>query len=203
MSENVILVGAGGHGKVIADIVLRSGVQVLGFLDDHPASDSVLGLPILGPVASWPEYCHNASFVLAIGANGIRRQLAESMDVSWFTAVHPSAQIGREVSIGPGSVIMANAIINPQTRIGIHCIINSGAIVEHDNVIGDYVHISPGAVLCGTVHVGEGSHIGARAVLKNNISLCANTVIGAGGVVIHDLEVPGTYVGVPVRALLR
>lgn len=203
MSENVILIGAGGHGKVIADIVLQAGAQVLGFLDDHPTSDRILGLPVLGPVASWIEYCHNASFVLAIGANGMRRRLAETMDVSWFTAVHPSAQIGREVSIGPGSVVMANAVINPQTCIGAHCIINSGAIVEHDNVIGDYVHISPGAVLCGTVHVGEGTHIGAGAVLKNNISLCANTIIGAGGVVIHNVETPGTYVGVPVRVLPR
>lgn len=203
MSENVILIGAGGHGKVIADIVCRAGGQVIGFLDDHPTDDSVLGIPILGPVASWPQYGHNASFVLAIGANGVRRRLAESMDVSWYTAIHPSASIGREVVVGPGSVVMANAVINPQTRIGAHCIINSGAIVEHDNLIGDYVHISPGAVLCGTVRVGTECHIGAGAILKNNISVGPHTVVGAGGVVIHDLETPGTYVGVPVRALPR
>ncbi len=201
MSENVILIGAGGHGKVIADIVMRAGAHVMGFLDDAPASDSVLGIPVLGPVSSWPQYCHNASFVLAIGANGVRRRLAGEMDVSWFTAIHPSAQIGREAVIGPGTVIMANAVVNPQARIGAHCIVNTGAIVEHDNVIGDFVHLSPGAVLCGTVHVGEETHIGAGAVLKNNIRVCAGVVIGAGGVVIHDIETPGTYVGVPVRLL--
>ena len=199
MSENVILVGAGGHGKVLADLVEKAGDHVLGFLDDAPAQSEVLGLPVLGPTGDWKKFAGHARFLLAIGSNEARRRLSQLMDVDWYTAVHPGAWIGSGVVLGRGTVVMAGAVINPDARVGCHSIINTGAVVEHDNVIGNFVHVSPHATLCGTVHVGDGTHIGAGAVVRNGISICGGVTVGAGAVVVQNIERPGIYVGVPAR----
>lgn len=201
MATEVILVGAGGHSKVIADVILQCGDTVLGFLDDCADKKEQMGFPVLGPVCAWRQYADRAAFLVAIGSNHARKVLSEQMKVRWYTAIHPSASIAREVKIGEGTAIMAQAVVNPGTEIGKHCIVNSGAVVEHDNQIAEYVHISPNATLCGTVTIGTGTHIGAGATIKNNCSVCAGVVIGAGGVVVNNIEQPGTYVGVPVRRI--
>lgn len=200
MSKDVIILGTGGHGKVVLDIVLRAGDRCLGFLDDAPAGESFQGLPVLGRCADWTHW-RSAEFVIAIGNAKVRQGLAESMSGAKFhTAIHPSAVISPlDTRIGEGTVVMANAVINPGAGIGAHCIINTGAIVEHDNRIGDYAHISVGAKLAGTVTVGERSWIGVGAVVSNNRTVCADCMVGAGAVVVSDLTEPGTYVGVPAR----
>lgn len=196
--KNVIIIGAGGHAKVIADIVLRSGDRLLGFLDDH-AAGPVLGYPVLGDVGCYVNY-PDAHFVIGIGSAQVRKQLAQRLDVRWYTAIHPSAVISPlETRIGQGTVVMANVVIGPGAAIGDHCIINTGAIVEHDNKIGSYVHVSVGAKLAGTVTVGEGAWIGIGAVVRNNVSICGGCMVGAGAVVVKNIEGPGTYVGVPAR----
>lgn len=199
VSDKVILVGAGGHAKVIADIVLKSGDQLLGFLDDDPAKTVVLGYPVLGRIEEWEKFSKEAKFLLAVGNNPLRESLAAKLQVDWYTAIHPSAQIGMDVVIGEGTAVMANAVINPRARIGKHCIVNTAAVVEHDNRIEDYVHVSVGARLGGTVQIGKASWIGIGAVVNNNLSICSGCLVGAGGVVVKDLFEPGTYVGVPVR----
>ena len=201
MSENVILVGAGGHGKVLADLVEKAGDHVVGFLDDAPEREEALGFPILGLTRDWPQFADRARFLLAIGSNETRRRLAQSMAVDWYTAVHPGAWIGCGVTLGCGTVVMAGAVINPDARVGMHSIINTGAVVEHDNVIGDFVHVSPHATLCGTVRVGNATHIGAGAVVRNGISVCGGVTVGAGAVVVRNIERPGIYVGVPAREM--
>ena len=201
MSDKVILVGAGGHAKVIADIVLKSGDQLLGFLDDDPTKTFVLGYPVLGRIEEWEKFSKEAKFLLAIGNNHVREALAQRLQVDWYTAIHPSAQIGMDVEIGEGTAVMANAVINPSARIGKHCIVNTAAVVEHDNRIEDFTHISVGAMLGGTVRVGKRNWIGIGAVVKHNISICNDCVVGAGGVVIRAVENAGTYVGVPVKKL--
>lgn len=201
MSDGVILIGGGGHAKVVADVVLASGDRILGFLDDDPENNDLFGYPSLGMVSDWARYAGTALFILAVGSNLLRESLKRSMDVHWYTAVHPSAQIGTAVKIGAGSVIMANAALNPDSSVGMHCIINTGAIIEHDNHIADYVHISPRAVLCGGVTVGTRTHVGAGAVVINNISVCSDVIVGAGAAVVEDITEPGTYVGVPARRL--
>ena len=203
MSDKVILVGAGGHAKVIADIVLKSGDQLLGFLDDDPMKTSVLDYPVLGNVENGKEFSKEAKFLLAVGNNHLRESLAAKLKVDWYTAIHPSAQIGMDVVIGEGSTVMANAVINTGSRIGKHCIVNTAAVVEHDNQIADYVHVSVGARLGGTVKVGKASWIGIGAVVKNNLSICGGCLIGAGGVVVKDLFEPGVYVGIPVRRVVE
>lgn len=196
MPNNIVILGAGGHAKVIADIVLSCGDSIIGFLDDS-ATGSVMGYPILGTLRDISAFKDKCSFTIGIGNNSVRKQIAESNNVNWHTAVHPSAVLAREVSIGEGTVIMAGAIINTSARIGMHCIINTGVVVEHDNHIGDYAHISPNATLCGTVSIGNLTHIGAGAVVKNNISICDNCIIGAGAVVVNNLLDAATYVGLP------
>lgn len=203
MNKKVIIIGASGHGKVIADIVVKSNDIVVGFLDDGiSAGTSILGFPVLGKTSDCINYL-DCEFVIGIGNAKIRRKIAETYggQLNWYTAIHPSAIIGLKVVICEGTVVMANAIINTSTQIGQHCIINTGAIVEHDNIIDDYVHISPNATLCGVVHIGENTHIGASATIKNVINITSDVVVGAGSVVIKDINEKGTYVGVPARKL--
>jgi sugar O-acyltransferase (sialic acid O-acetyltransferase NeuD family) len=203
MNEQVIVIGAGGHGKVIADIVRCCGNTVLGFLDDSSQPPiSVCGIPVLGKIESYVNY-PDASFVIAIGNGTVRQRVAERLaGVKWHTAIHPGAVVSSmDTVIGEGTVVMAGAVINPGAVIGKHCIINTGAGVDHDNSIGDYTHISVGATLAGTVTVGHTVWVGAGAVVSNNISICDDCMIGAGAVVVRNIEKTGTYVGVPARKI--
>lgn len=203
MNEQIIIVGASGHGKVMADIIQKSGDTVVGFLDDNPElGEDFVGFPILGKTEKFVDY-KNCKFVIAIGNADIREKLADKLEgVKWYTAVHPSAQISEvETLIGEGTAVMANAVINSGAKIGKHCIINSGAIVEHDNQIGDYVHISVGAKLAGNVQIDKSTWIGIGAVISNNLCVCSECMIGAGAVVVKNIEETGTYVGVPVKIL--
>ena len=203
MNKRVAIIGASGHGKVVADIVKKSGDQVVGFLDDNTnLGDTFIGLPVLGGIEKFYEY-QSCQFVIAIGNSEVREKIAEKLKgVKWYTAIHPSAVISDiDIVIKEGSVIMANAVINSGTTIGKHCIINSGAIVEHDNQIEDFVHISVGAKTAGMVHVGKNTWIGIGTSICNNLSICSNCMIGAGTVVIRDIERAGTYIGVPARRI--
>lgn len=203
MNEQVIVIGASGHGKVVADIVRRSGNTLLGFLDDNETlSPEIAGIPVLGKVADYARY-PDVSFVIGIGSSAIREKIVCQLDgVRWYTAIHPSAVISAlDMQIGVGSVIMANAVINPSAHIGEHCIINTAAVVEHDNRIGDFTHISVGAKLGGTVSVGAHTWVSIGATVSNNVSICDHCMIGAGAVVIHNIKESGTYVGVPARKI--
>ena len=198
--KKVVIIGASGHAKVIADIVIKSGDELVGFLDDNEAlPDGILGYPYLGTIENYCGFAQKCCFIIGIGNNLIRKRIAESMDVKWYTAIHPSAQIAIDTKIGEGTVLMANSVINTSASVGRHCIINTGAVVEHDNRIKDYVHISPNASLCGNVSVGTLTHIGAGVTVKNNITVCDNVIVGAGGAVVKDIVENGTYIGVPVR----
>ncbi len=153
MPKEVIIIGAGGHGKVIADIVIKSGDKLLGFLDDNleKKTNIVENHQVLGKI----EECVNLQkenkelcFIIAIGNNYTRKMIYEKYNLNYYTAIHPNSNIGMAVQIGEGTAIMANACINSNTKIGKNCIINTGAVVEHDNKIEDYVHVSPNATLC-------------------------------------------------------
>lgn len=205
MNQPVIIIGASGHGKVVADIVEKNGDQVMGFLDDNPAlSDTFVGFPVLGKTEQYKEY-PDAAYVVAIGNPVIREKIVKKLNtVTWYTAVHPTAVISNlDTSIGEGTVIMANAVVNAGAKIGKHCIINTGAIVEHDNQLADYVHISVGTKLAGTVSVGRSTWIGIGASVSNNLSICADCMIGAGAVVVKEINEAGTYVGVPAKKVRR
>lgn len=204
MHKKVIIIGAGGHAKVIADIIEKSGDEVVGFLDDNKENGATVikNYKVIGgsnnrfAMAITKE---NVEFVIAIGDNQKRKKISNSPNLKFYTAIHPSAQIGLDVRIEEGTVIMANSCINSSAKIGKHCIINTGAIIEHDNIIEDYVHISPNATLGGTVKIGESTHVGIGSIVKNNITICKNCTIGAGAVVVKNILEEGTYVGVPAR----
>ena len=201
MNNRLVIIGAGGHGKVIADNALKNGYTEIFFADDSVVG-KCMDFPIIGTVADLSDYEDGQTdFVIGVGNNEIRKQIAERYDVNWVALIHPSAQIAEKVYIGRGTVVMAGAIVNACAQIGEHCIINTGAIVEHENVIGDYVHLSPRVALAGNVQVGMATHIGIGATVIHNVEICDHCIIGAGAVVIDNIKKTGTYVGVPVRKI--
>ena len=201
MCKEVVIIDAGGHGKVIADIIEKSGDKVIGFLDDGTEHTEIFGYPVLGKSADCKKF-KDKEFFIAIGNNFVRKKIAtENSDLKFYTAIHPNAVISRGVEIGEGTCVMAGCVINASTKIGKHSIINSGSVVEHDNVLADYVHLSPGAVLCGTVSVGECTHVGAGVTVRNNTNITSETVIGVGAAVASNIEIPGTYCGVPAKKM--
>lgn len=201
MGKSVILIGGSGHARSLIDCVQASGDEVAGILDDGlKIGDSVLGVPVLGKIEDCEKYREH-TFLVAIGDNGIRTRIVESVDLKWYTAIHPAAEISRYAKVGPGTVVMANAVINSCAVVGKHCIINTGAIVEHDNLLEDFVHLSPRVALGGGVHIEKGTHVGIGAVVRDNQTICGGCVIGAGAVVVKDITESGTYVGIPARRL--
>ena len=202
MNKKIIIIGASGHGKVIADIVLKSHDILVGFLDDGIEKGTLIfdEYKVLGDSSCVEQY-NDCEFIIGIGSNEIRNKISGRFNVKWYTAIHPSAIIATKAFIDEGCVVMANAIINMNAKIGKHCIINTGAIIEHDCEIGDYVHISPNATICGGVNIGAMTHIGASATIRNYKSITSNCVIGMGSVVVADINEEGTYVGIPARRL--
>ena len=210
MNKKIIIIGAGGHSKVIADIIEKSKDIVLGFLDDNKEKDVIIikekQYKVIGKIEECvkiQEENKDIQFVIGIGDNKTRKNIANRYNnLKYYTAIHPSSQIALDVEIGQGTVIMANTCLNTSAKIGKHCIINTASVIEHDNEINDYVHISPNATLCGTVKIGELTHIGAGATIKNNISICNNCIIGVGAVVVKNIEVCGTYIGTPAKKII-
>lgn len=200
--KKVIIIGASGHGKVIADIIHQSGDKVRGFLDDDPTKKEIHQIPVLGKIEDTQKYKDNYDFIIGIGNNKIRKEIAESNPaLNYYTAIHPTAVIGEGVRIGNGTAVMAGVVINADAEIKKHCIINTSAVIEHECVIGDYTHVSPQACLCGNVHVGEECHVGAGTTIINNRNIANNIIIGAESVVIKDINEAGTYAGVPIRRI--
>ena len=204
-SKEVIILGAGGHAKVIAEIITKCGDNVIGFLDDN---DEIKGKKIycdkkvLGKITDINKY-KKYYIINGVGNNEFRKKIDKKYpEINWYTAIHPSAIVANDVEIGCGTVIMPGTIINPGTSIGKHCIINTGSSIDHDNIIEDYVHISPGAHLAGTVKIGFESWICSGATIVNNITVANNSIVGAGAVVIRDItEEKNTYIGVPAKVL--
>lgn len=200
--NNVVIIGAGGHAKVVADIVIKSKDKLLGFLDDNKKGCVLNEYSVIGKVSDCVNFADDTKFIIAIGNNEIRKRISSEFDLKWYTAIHPSAQIGFSCQIGVGSAVMANAVINSDTKIGNHCIVNTAAVVEHDNIIADFVHISPNVTLCGAVTVGECTHIGAGSVVRNGITIIDNVTVGIGAAVVKDITVAGKYIGIPAKIMV-
>lgn len=201
--KQIIIIGAGGHGRVVADIAKLNGYSSICFLDDH-ATSQINGYDVVGKVADFSQYLDTSLFCVAIG-DGINRKRAYDQlykaGAEIVSLVHPSAVVSDTVVLGKGVVIMAGTVINDSAQIGDGVIVNTSSSIDHDCVIGAFCHVSVGAHLAGTVHVGENTMIGAGAVVINNITVCANCVVGAGAVVIKPITKSGTYVGVPARKI--
>lgn len=193
--NKLVIIGASGHGKVIADIAIKSGYEEIVFLDDNESLTECAGFPVVGKSCQATDI--DGDKIVAIGNAKIRERIQST--IKTVTLVHPDAVISRRVQIGEGSVVMAGVVINSDVTIGKGCIVNTGASIDHDCVLGDFSHISVGAHVAGACHICEKTWIGAGATVSNNVNICSDCMIGAGAVVIKDIDKSGTYVGIPAK----
>jgi sugar O-acyltransferase (sialic acid O-acetyltransferase NeuD family) len=202
-TQFMYLYGAGGHSKVITDILQSLGVAVIGVFDDQPAGAKLTGVAIDDGIRdrtqSFPEL--DAPLIISVGDNARRAELAGMITATYGQAIHGTAIISAKATIGEGTVILQGAIVQSAARVGKHVLVNTAASIDHDNVIGDYAHISPHATLCGHVEVGEGTHIGAGAIVIPSIKIGRWCKIGAGAVVIRDIPDFATAVGNPAKVI--
>jgi sugar O-acyltransferase (sialic acid O-acetyltransferase NeuD family) len=207
----IVLYGASGHGKVIADILSAiPGMELVGFIDDNQEKygRTVGRFSVLGGADLLPKLLDDdvEGVIISIGHNEVRMRKADllmSRGYKLYTAIHPSTVLAPDVEVGSGTVIMAGVVINAGTRVGRSVIVNTGSTVDHDCVLEDGCHLSPGVHLAGNVRVGKGAHVGIGASVIQNVTIGDGSIIGAGAVVIRDI-LPGiTAVGVPARELIR
>lgn len=201
--KSLLIIGASGHGKVVADIAENLGYERIAFLDDNASVTACGDYSVIGASKDAYQY-KDSDFFVAIGNVIYRERIYNDLkqqNLHVVSLIHPHAVIARDVFIEEGTVVMAGVVINPGTKIGKCCIVNTGATIDHDNCIGDYVHVSVGSHLAGTVEIGERSWIGAGAVVSNNISICGDVTLGAGAVVVKHILESGTYIGVPAKRL--
>jgi sugar O-acyltransferase (sialic acid O-acetyltransferase NeuD family) len=205
INQEICIIGAGGHAKVVIATVQAAGYRVKAVLDDdsHKWGEDLQGIPIVG-APSELETLSSPHAVIAIGANNVRKAIAHRFPrVEWITAVHPTAFVHPSVRLGPGTVVFAGAIIQPGTVVGSHCIINTATSVDHDCFLADYVHIAPGTCLAGGVNLGEGVFLGIGSSAIPGVKVGSWTVVGAGGVVTCDL-MPGVLaLGVPASPVKK
>ena len=200
MSKKLTILGASGHGKVVADIARFNGYDEIQFIDDDVSRSDCAGYPVVGNTDMAEGV--DGDFFIAIGNPDIRQRLAKRFAHKSFPVlVHPAATIAQTASLGQGTVIMAGAVVNPYAIVGGFCIVKTCASVDHDCVVGDFCHVAVGAHVCGTVRIGERTWVGAGATIINNLIVCAGCTIGAGAVVIRDIFERGTYAGVPVTRI--
>lgn len=203
MSKNVQVIGAGGHAKVVISTLKALGKKIVSVYDDHHKTlgSDFMGIPVGGAFA---DAAHDCETYLAIGNNGVRKEIAESAPFLWGKAlVHPRAWVDPSAKLGLGSVIFAGAIVQADSFIGTHVIVNTGATVDHDCNVLDYVHIAPGCHLCGGVDVYEEAMLGVGTKVIPLMKIGAKAVIGAGSVVIRDVQAGEKTVGVPAKAIAQ
>lgn len=202
----IVIIGHGGHSKVICDSILsQNEFEVVGYLDDKYKDVKRIGNIYYGPISSAKrliDYFIDIKFIIAIGNNQGRKQIVDKLNLSenyFVTLIHKSAVVSQSSKIGIGTVVMPNSVINAESQIGNHAIINTGAIIEHDCIVGDFIHVSPAATLTGAVHLEEGVSVGAGAIIIPNIKIGEWSIIGAGATVISHIPSYCTAVGIPAK----
>lgn len=208
----VLILGAGGHAQVVADILFRAeevggDCQPMGFLDNNPsiAGTVIMGLPVLGEIGQLSEFEHDA-VVIAMGDNIVRASVFDSAQEGgerFVNAVHPDAVLAPDVRLGEGVVICARVAVNTGTEIGDNVILNTGCTVDHHTRIGAHAHVAPGGHLAGDVSVGEGALIGIGSAIIPDRSVGDWAVVGAGAAVVRDVPAYATAVGVPAAVIKR
>jgi sugar O-acyltransferase (sialic acid O-acetyltransferase NeuD family) len=203
----LLVLGAGGHAKVLIDAARQSGRTIEGVLDDDPSKHgmSFYATTVLGPIARLERWSgHRLEFAVAVGGNGHRQRLqlaAVAAGLQPAVIVHPNACVAGTAVIGDGSVLFAGAVVNADARIGRGAIVNTGASIDHDCTIGDWVHVAPGVAICGGVRVGEGTLVGVGARIIPGVSIGKECLVAAGAVVCRNLPDFSRVAGVPARPM--
>jgi sugar O-acyltransferase (sialic acid O-acetyltransferase NeuD family) len=210
LNVRVLIIGAGGHGQVVADVLLSalsigSGIQPVGFLDDEESLRHQwrLGLPVLGSFDEHRRFDHDA-LIVALGDNSARASQFEYLlacGERFAIAQHPSAVLSANCEVGQGSMVCAGVVVSTGAIIGSNVILNTSCSVDHHNVIGDHVHIAPGARLGGHVTIGQGTLIGIGATVLPGCRVGSWSIVGAGAVVTEDLSDGIVAVGSPARTV--
>ena len=196
--KKLTIIGASGHGKVVASIAKLNGYDEILFMDDNETVRFCGKYQVVGN--SNKAVSHDNDIFVAIGNARVRERIMEKLsDKTFPVLIHPAAIIADDVKIGKGTVVMAGVIVNDGAVIGDGCILNTDSSIDHDCCVGDYVHVAVGAHLCGTVTVGNETWIGAGSTVSNNISICDSCIVGVGSAVVKDITERGTYVGVPAK----
>lgn len=208
--QRVLIIGAGGHAQVVADILQQANEQghkvlPVGYVDDNTAlhGQNLLGLPVFGNIVERKRIAYDA-IIVAIGDNATRKTFAERLAYEgerFITVSHPSAILAPDVQIGSGTMICAGAVVNPCSVIGKHVILNTGSTLDHHNQVGDYAHIAPGVHTGGEVSVGEGTLVGVGATIIPRCQIGVWSTVGAGAVVISNAPQNVVAVGVPARII--
>lgn len=206
----VVIVGAGGHGRVVLDILVQARRHhVVAFLDSNRELHGrrMDGVPVLGDLNALAHFRreHNiAGAIVAIGDNGVRRAFAdriESMGIELINAIHPSANLARNVTLGRNVVVAAGAVVCAHCQIGDSVILNTGCIVDHETMVGTAAHVCPGARIAGRVTIESGAFIGIGATVIQMVRIGCEAVVGAGAVVTRNVAPMSTVVGVPARPI--
>lgn len=205
MTKSLIVLGAGGHAKVVVSTARALGYRVEAVYDDDSAKwgTSFMGIPVRGSLSQAEQLLGTAVAVVAIGGNAARKRVVGgfSQGVRWATLIHPCSWVDSTAEIGEGTLVCAGAIIQPETQIGRHCIINTAASVDHDCFLADFVHVAPGARVAGGVTVGEGALLGVGCSVLPNCQIGAWSIVGAGAVVTQNVPNGAVVVGVPARVV--
>jgi sugar O-acyltransferase (sialic acid O-acetyltransferase NeuD family) len=205
--EDVVIIGAGGHGKVVLDVLLAGGkYRAAGFVDNNPSllDSYVCGLPVLGPINALPRLRRQRirHAIIAIGDNRQRlaqRPFVDAEDFTLVTAVHPAAYVSPRATLGRGVVIAPGARVVVDANVRDLAVVNTSAVVEHECDVGEGAHVCPGAILAGRVRVGRGAFIGVGAQVIQCRTVGDFATVGAGAAVIDDVPDDATVVGVPAR----
>jgi len=192
------IIGAGGHAKVIMDILMSRDVKISGIWDDNKNLREFFGFKILGDILSL-ENENLKDSIIAIGNNKVRKRIADQLDISFGLAIHPKSWISPSAELGEGTVVMSNVSVNAEVSIGKHVILNTNASIDHDCKIDNFVHISPQVGLAGNIEIGEGAHIGIGACIIPGIKIGKWAIVGAGTVVIRDVPDYAVVFGNPGR----
>ena len=209
MASELVVIGGGGHAKVLVGVLRRLPFTVLGYVDPQERG-AILGVERLGDDSVLAQILHahtSCGAIIGVGkvdASDLRLSLQQRLqDVGFaFPVVKaPTAVIAEGVELGAGTEVFDGTVVNSGTRTGRGCILNSNCTVEHDCSLGDNVHVAPGATVSGDATIGDHTMIGAGATVVQGVRICERCLVGAGAVVTGHLETPGTYVGVPARRL--
>ncbi len=198
--NRLIIIGAGGHGKVVAETAEACGYSDVVFVDqDWPTRQQIGHWSIIGQPGSITT---PAMMFCAVGHNATREQLFKHYGLEQSPVlIHPAAVLSPSARLGAGTLVVAGAIVNADTTVGCGTILNTGCSVDHDCVLGAFTHISPGARLAGDVTIGTRSWIGIGAVVKEGVTIGCGVIVGAGAAVICDIEDGAMVSGVPARKM--